>query len=502
MLITFIKYFTMVLCAFYVYIKLLHLSLKRDWYFSLVLFAVLMLPIVYLLRKYASPATTLVLVLLFSFYLTKITETPSNLSLPTSVIAYGISYFVFLIATALMSAIGYGIFLLQGEYPPKLMIIILISILQIVCTAIPFQFRRLKNGMPTLIEHRFSDRGVYISVLVLLAASFLSVSENENLVFIIPFFFTFLCGITLFFWWRSSITMKYMEKIKLKEIENLQKSIQEITLQVEQLKQNNDDLSKIIHKDNKLIPAMEYAVHEYLSAADSLDSRAASLKGQELLEQLAYLTKERSGILTAYEENNKKLAPTDLPSIDTLFNYMSKKAQGYGISFDLTLSGSVTQFTKQTLAEADLRTLLADLIDNAIIATKKSPNKNILVHLKCHNNLYSIDIFDSGELFQRETLSNFGLKRTTTHANEGGSGIGLMTIFELIKECNASFIMEELPDSQLFTKKVCVCFDQLGELRIITPREVYQKSLSDPVPVIPNSSQSYLCYQQQKAIEI
>jgi signal transduction histidine kinase len=458
----------------------------------------LTLPIIYLLRKYVSPATTLVIVLLLTFYLTKITKTPYNLSLTTSVIAYGISYFIFLISTALLSAIGYSLFLFKGEYPPNQIIIMLICLTQIICTAILFKFRRLKNGMPTLKEHSFNDNGVYISILVLLAASFLSVRENENFIFIIPFFFTFLCGLTLFFWWKSSITKKYLDKIKAREIEELQKIIKDNNLQIEQLKQHNDELSRIIHKDNKLIPAMEYAVREYLSTTKlTPTNNTASAKGQELLEQLACLTKERAGILTNYETNNKKLVSTDIPSIDTLLNYMSRKARSHEISFDVSLSGSFVQLTKQAMEEADLRTLLADLIDNAIIATKKSHCRNILISLGLNGGWYSIDIFDSGELFKAETLSNIGSKRTTTHAKEGGSGIGLMTTFELIKKCQASFIIEELPDSQLFTKKVSVCFDQLGEFRIKTSREEIQKSLPFHSCTMQNSSQKYLYLLQQ-----
>lgn len=494
MIITFIKYFAMIVCAFYACLKLLHIYPKKNWYFSFTLFISLILPTIYLLRKYASPLTALILVLLFTLYLTKTVKTPFNLSLPTSVIAFGISYFMFLLSTALMSVIGYSIFLFNGEYPPNLIIIIFICLIQFLCTAIPFKIRRFKNGMPTLKDHGSSDNGVYISVLVLLAASSLSVSDNENFIFIIPFFFTFLCGLTLLFWWRSSITKRYMEKIKAREIEELQKIIQENNMQIEQLKHHNDELSKIIHKDNKLIPAMEYAVREYLSTAEhDLNNSIASARGKELLDQLACLTQERTGILTNYEAYNKKLTPTNVPSFDTLLSYMSRKAREHQINLDVTLSGSIAQLTKEMIEEADLRTLLADLIDNAIIASKKSSFKNILLNMGVSGDLYSIDIFDSGELFKPETLSNIGIMKTTTHANEGGSGIGLMTTFEIIKKYQASFIIEELPNSQLFTKKVSICFDQLGQFRIKTSRKDVQKSLSNHTNVIllPDSEYSF-----------
>jgi len=385
---------------------------------------------------------------------------------------------MFLLSTALMSVIGFSIFLLKGEYPPKLIIIIFICFVQFLCTTIPFQIRRFKNGMPTLKDHASNDNGVFISVLVLLAASFLNLRENENFVFMIPFFFTFLCGLTLFFWWRSSLTKKYMEKIKAKEIEELQKIIQENTKQLEQLRHHNDELSKIIHKDNKLIPAMEYAVREYLSSAERARTKGEHLRrGKELLEQLTCLSHERSGIINQYEVTHKKLLPTNVPSIDTLLSYMSQRALGHQISFDVSLSGNLAHLVDHMIDEEDLRTLLADLLDNAIIATKKSPKRNIMLSLEITGICYSIDVFDSGDLFEGETLTRLGISQTTTHANEGGSGIGLMTAFDMVKKYQISFVIEELPYNHLFSKKVTVCFDNLGQFRIITQRADAKKAL-------------------------
>ncbi len=500
MLLTFIKYFTIIACNFYIYFKLMHTVPKKSFYYSFVIFICSILPVIYSLKIYAPSLIILGLVISFTIYLTICYKTSISVSMITSVISYGMTYLIFFLSSFLMSTIGYIIFLVKGEYPPTLIVLIFICIIQCIITYLPFRIKRYKNGMPALQNYSSNDIGIFISVFFVLAASFLSVRENKDLVFIIPISFSILCGLSLFFWWRSSITKKYLERIKAREIEELQKIIQESNYQIEQLKQNNDELSKIIHKDNKLIPAMEFAVREYLSSHEkSATTENSSAKGQELLEQLACLTKERTGILANYETNNKQLSPTDLPAIDTLLSYMSRKARVHEISFELSLSGSITQLTKQIMDEGDLRTLLADLIDNAIIATKKAPSRNILVHLGVCNYCYSIDIFDSGELFKEETLSKIGIKRATTHANEGGSGIGLMTTIELIKKCHASFIMEELPDSQLFTKKVSICFDQLGELRIRTSREAYKRSLSDPALILQDSPQRYLYYLQQNS---
>jgi signal transduction histidine kinase len=494
----FIKYFSMIICSFYIYLKLLQIIPTKKFFFSLIIFIAFTLPTIYLLRIYIPALSILIIVLLSSFYLFYTFKTSYNLSLTAAIISLGIAYFAFLLSGVLMSIIGYFIFLIKEKYPLYIISVISICIIQFLLTTIPFQFRRFKKGMPFLYDYGSSDIGVYISIALLLTASFLSMGKKADLVFIIPVFFSILFGLTIIFWWKNNTKKRYLEKIKAREIEELQRRIQNNEIQIEQLQKNNEELSKIIHKDNKLIPAMEYAVREYMSTTEHAYANSTiATKGQELLEQLACLTKERAGILTNYEANNKKLVSTDIPSIDTLLTYMSRKARSHEISFDVSLSGSFVQLTKQAMEEADLRTLLADLIDNAIIATKKSPCRNILISLGLNGGWYSIDIFDSGELFKAETLSNIGSKRTTTHAKEGGSGIGLMTTFELIKKCQASFIIEELPDSQLFTKKVSICYDQLGEFRIKTSREEIQKSLPFHSCTMQNSSQKYLYLLQQ-----
>ncbi len=55
--------------------------------------------------------------------------------------------------------------------------------------------------------------------------------------------------------------------------------------------------------------------------------------------------------------------------------YMLQKAKAHGINFDLSVSGSVKYLVENVIGESDLNTLLADLIDNAIIAVKNCEKK-------------------------------------------------------------------------------------------------------------------------------
>jgi sensor histidine kinase regulating citrate/malate metabolism len=150
--------------------------------------------------------------------------------------------------------------------------------------------------------------------------------------------------------------------------------------------------------------------------------------------------------------------------------YMLQKARAEKIELDMSLSGSVKYLIGAVIAESDLNTLLADLIDNAIIATKRREKKNILVSVGICDNFYRIDVFDSGEPFTDETILDLGLKRTTTHLNDGGSGIGMMTVFQILRKYGASFEIDDSIGNSLYTKKVSACFDNLGQFRLKTDR--------------------------------
>ena len=318
-------------------------------------------------------------------------------------------------------------------------------------------------------EYCSCDIGAYTSISLLLATSFFGISNQAYLIYLIPVVFSFLCGLFLLFWWRNVLTKSYIDKVKTKEKKELQKILDEKNMAIHQLKSDNDQLSKIIHKDNKLIPAMEFAVREYLITAEKeTDSDVLVTRAKELLEYLDNVTKERSGILKSYEIGNKKLPLTNILSIDSLLLYMSQKAYDYQISFDISITGSVTYFIDHHICELDAKTILADLIENAIIATKKSDKKKILVNIGVRSNFYIIEVYDSGDPFTTETLLNIGYKKTTTHQKEGGSGIGLMTILEISKRYQASFIIEEFSGNDLFTKKVSIFFDNLALFQIKT----------------------------------
>jgi C4-dicarboxylate-specific signal transduction histidine kinase len=122
------------------------------------------------------------------------------------------------------------------------------------------------------------------------------------------------------------------------------------------------------------------------------------------------------------------------------------------------LAGSVKCITESGVTKQKLETLLADLIENAIIATSYSTYKRIFVTMGIVDDCLEINIQDSGIPFEVEVLANLGLVKSTTHADTGGSGIGYMTIFEILRKYAASLtITEYIPENYAFTKSIVTC---------------------------------------------
>lgn len=470
MLIAITKNFAILACSFYVYIKLLRISVKKKHFIILLLFSLLFTPVIYLLRQYAGPLSFFVIVAISAVFCKAVFNTEFTISFNVSVLSFGIAYLSFFLAAVCISFVRAVIFLGDEKLYDDILVVIATSLLEFLFAFILFKVRRLKNGMPFISKYGSSDIGTYLSISLLLAFSSFYISQDIGLIYIIPMFFILICGVTVFFWWRSRLTRKYLEDVKVREMQALQVTIREKDEEVTRLRAHNEELAKIIHKDNKLIPAMELAVREHLMSAESDEYDKRVLKTRQLLERLEGISRERAGIVKSYETMNKRLSLTDVLSIDALMAYMLQKAKAHQIDFDLSVTGSMKYMIESVITEQDLNTLLADLIDNAIIATKEREKRNILASVGICDDFYRIDIFDSGAPFAAETILNLGLKRTSTHLEDGGSGIGLMTTYQIFQKYRASFEIDDVVSSSLYTKKVSVCFDALGQFMLKTNR--------------------------------
>lgn len=130
---------------------------------------------------------------------------------------------------------------------------------------------------------------------------------------------------------------------------------------------------------------------------------------------------------------------------------------------------SCTPFLNSLLSEDALCTLLADLVENALIVTRYAHGRHVLVAMGVLDGYPTLHVFDSGSPFSAEVLLKYGKESITTHADDAGSSIGLMQTATLLTNHNASLYIEEFP-SGMYTKKVSVVFDQHGSYTLYTSR--------------------------------
>jgi len=476
-----IKYFILIVSTYYVFMRLLHIKAQKKIQVQHVLFFLIALSVVYISNRYIPPLNAFIIVILLTVFIIDITKVPVNLAITTLIISYSYSYLIFLVSTILVCTAEHFISeIIQKEIYTDLLTVVVISPVQTLLIILTFRIKRLKNGMPFLVEHGSSDIGVCISVTLLAAASFLGINMDNDTVKLIPVVFVLISGLIILAWWRKSLQRKYLDMIRTQEIQSLKDALAEKDAEIRRLRSHNDELAKIIHKDNKLIPALELAVRQYLETAENEpDPAARRAKAKTLLSQIESKAKERTGIIRVYELTSKSLPSTGVPSVDALLSYMLQRAIEYRVDFDVSLSGSVKRLVEDIADERDVNTLLADLTENALLAAKKRASGKVLVNLGIADDCYRIDVFDNGAPFSKETIARLGLERTTTRAGEGGSGIGLMSLFEIIGKYNASFVIEDIFGNTRYTKKVSVCFDQIGQFRVKTKEGGSLEPLTD-----------------------
>lgn len=470
MLLSFTKYFFIILCCFYLSRKLLCVSSNKIEYLIELCTSVPLAFISLYTKQYINTLNVFITLLLLTSFIIIRHKFSIRTSIPTATISFGLSYFVFIFSVLLTTPIKitFLYFSFSGLFSDFLLYLIG-GIIQILLIRIPFTSKRLKNGMPFLKHGRFEDIGFLISILLSLTIVFFTATPSIQIKLFVCLPLILTCGLLLFVWWFKRLKTSYIEKLRVKEIESLKFEIQQLRDEVENLRQNNNDLSKLIHKDNKLIPAMENVV-KTLAASAVFPDESTNKQAQDLLETLHSISKERSGILTTYESTYKQTTQTGVISIDAICHYIEQRSAAQKTVFHFAFACSVKHLTDTIIDENTLTTLIADLTENALISIKESKEKSALLSLGIENQLYVLRIYDSGTAFPPEVLCNFGLKRTTTHAKDGGSGIGLMTVYEILKKSKASFLLDETIETSTYTKVISIYFDGLFQIRIKSRR--------------------------------
>lgn len=387
-----------------------------------------------------------------------------QLTLSTSLISMGICYILFFISSIITSFLLIKI-TSKTQITPTLQFIhlILSLIIQIFIYIFLFNIQRFKKGMPFLYSKISNYIGIIAACCILIISSLLTALAPSSSTYGWIIFASLLFGLILFIWWRKQLTNLYVKR-------SYQNELARINAELDNLRQENERLGAIVHKDNKLIPAMIITVQNALHS-HNLTNTSSNNDLDKILSTLERLANERSSLSIAQLSTSCNIPTSNIVRLDIMLRYMYQKAHSLNIKLSVDFHINITEMLTDYFTEDVLVTVVADLIDNAIIATKLArKNKEIHIDFNKNNNNYCINIFDTGIPFEASTIRYAGIKKASTHLDNGGSGIGLMATFSSLRECGGSFEIDETINISPYTKKVSIVMDYLNEFRVYSNR--------------------------------
>lgn len=467
-MIFFIKNLGLIICCIYYYTKLLHLTTPKYFLVRCSIFSVLLSAISILSElhfPYYTIPVQIILIIAFLKYNTKIQLT---ISTTATTIAFTLSCITLFLSSMAIGTLH--MIFLNDKTPIPICVQVLSFLLQLLLMFLPFRIKRWRNGMPFLYKETYAFSGMIISLCTLLVAIAIRYVKTNNLPSFSIMFIVLVCIITLiiYHYWQNNITKTYRDQLKVREIAELNQSVSSQSAKITELEEEVMRLGKIVHKDNSVIPEYAFIVREYLTN-HGIKEQDFTLQDQQLLERLDKLTEERKGIVQQQDIYCNTLPSTKVFAIDSLLAFKQQTAMAEHIELQATISCDIPYFVEEVVNEDDLHTLLTYLLDNAIIATKDNHGRHIMLCMGIVENAYTISVFDSGTPFTTEVIANWGLKQITTHKD--GNGIGMMTIYEILKKYKASFIINEIVSgNQIYTKKLAIAFDKKNQYILQTNR--------------------------------
>lgn len=419
------------------------------------------------------------LALLFSFFVFTDTESFET-TFTTLILSYSISHICYFFSGMIIS-IPFAIldtFLLKDTALLTTVYQLIISIFHYLLCYLVFRSKRLRNGIPYLRNSFFCQLGVFLGILIVGCCMYLSTGNSTtSKTMLLPYFLGFIVFLILsalvYFWWKNTNHQSYLLQAKERECKRLEEQLSLCQGKMKLVEAENAELAKLVHRDNKLLPSLQLTVHELLTEACTEETPALSKRAEELLAQLNQEMLERKGLLTNLSQNKKKLPTTNILSIDQLLAYIQQRCIQQSISFDCDFSMDIASAltTEYHPSEKELSTLLADLLENALISTLHNQGKHMFLRMEKYMDNLCLEVWDSGDKFPKEVLYHMGKKKYTTHKADGGSGIGLMVTWELLKKYHASLIIDEnVFVDDVFTKKIMICFDKKNAYKLYSLR--------------------------------
>lgn len=218
------------------------------------------------------------------------------------------------------------------------------------------------------------------------------------------------------------------------------------------------ELTSYAHKTREIIPSVGRALKRLKDMSDQLED------AERLLEELQSIC--QTDMWEVYREvsNIKTFDSTGCFVLDEQLGRYLEEACEHDFQLDIIVRAPVDELllTKQ-INRYQLLQLVGDLYRNAYkVVMKRNGGGHILICFGYNmKGFYEISVYDNGAPFPAYVLKHLGERGITTD----GTGHGMADIFAVLEDGRGSFdLNQNLPESSIFTKGICIIFD--GQARV------------------------------------
>lgn len=480
MLLNIIGQFSIILCILYSCNKLANIKLSIKKYFGIAIISFSVAIVTNTIINYNIFLGIIFILSFCSIYIFFIKKCNFTLSITILLISIGLGILSLIIINAVICFLLILLYGSANRIPYHIIqCVILLPFHQLFIFFI-FKLKRLHKGIILLLQKQQTQNSLFLALMLILCLTYSAIYQTNFSMSIQTFFYLLLLLLSfiLIFYWRYRITQTYREKLILANQKSLENELQNKSQEIAHLKADNERLARIVHKDNKLIPAMEQAVMDYLTNSHNLSPLEQKEIAHSLGARLHSMAVERHGFLSSSSNTSTSWTKSGLHTVDGMLSFMETRCKNENITYKVQIEENITELIRSAISEENLVHLLGDLIDNAIIASRYiSTDRTLGVYLGSLQKHFLLEITDNGIPFTPETYQHFGNEQHTTHSQEGGTGIGLMDVFAIKRKYKASLqIFEYLPGTHTYSKKITFVFDRKNHFLIQTFR--YHELLS------------------------
>jgi hypothetical protein len=463
-----IKSFFVLVCTYYTFIKITNIKdVKiKDILLSSIMIIIIAIISSELKQKY-NIYYCIISQLFFVILINKV-NFKKDLSYITSITIISLSINYILLAIAIVVSFIPNVILgIKNDYINLLILILIYSLIVYLVSRI----KRIKNGFIFLQkkvnDELFNILILNISIVILLIAIVLNEDDKEKNILIAVLIFGILMFITI----KKSLELYYKHNLVINELKETKQELEEKKKDIAELEKENLNFSKTSHTLAHRQRMLEFKINQLISNnaenGNILDNNTKeSIKTEiEKISEKLYI-----------KPADTEIAKTGVQEIDDMLKYMQSECIKNKIEFELQINGNIYYMINHFISKEELSILIADHVKDAIIAVNYSDNinRNILVKLGEVDDCYGLYIYDSGIEFEQETLENLGKRPITTHADNGGTGMGFMNTFDTLRKHKASLVINELnkPCEDDFTKIIMIRFDEKNEFKIKAPERM------------------------------